>query len=170
MSAQDTANLIGSHLRHWAFVRLGLLKIRQDLERRGEEHDLSKLNPDDELAGFSRINATAREHPYGSDEYKAALAAEQPTIASHYGANSHHPEHHRTPAEMGWLDLVEMVCDWKAAQMAYGRQSWSKSMQVNRGRWGGKFTAGQWWLIEQVAAFLDDAPETAAALRDGDDA
>lgn len=152
----DVANLTANHLRHWAYVRHGLARIRHELELRGEHHDLSKLDPEGELHGFARINATARQHPYGSEEYQASIAAERSTVISHYAANSHHPEHYSDLSTMGWLDIVEMVCDWWSAQQTYGsKRPWADTLRYNIESWA--WTPEQRWLIVQVATFLGGA-------------
>lgn len=151
----DGVKLLRTFALHTLHVRRNLLAVRQDLERRAEEHDASKLH-DDEFDGFARINATAREFPYGSPEYRASLDAERPTINRHNARNSHHPEHHDQVTDMGWLDIIEMVCDWRAAWEAYGKQgTWRHGMQIQRGRFA--FADEQWWLVEQVAAYLEEA-------------
>lgn len=139
-------------IRHITEVRRAILRVRHDLESRAEAHDLSKWSPE-EFPGFTRINATARQHPYGSEEYKASIRAEKPTVKRHQEGNSHHPEAHEPFLyEMGWLDLIEMVCDWWAASQTYGTTPWPEVLQRQRERW--KWSPEQWWLIEQVAGFL----------------
>lgn len=165
---QDAIQLIRARTQHVNFVQEGLLVIAQALQRRGLVHDRSKFSAD-EFAGFCRINAVAREHPYGSAEYRAGLKQEKPTIELHYARNSHHPEHHdeaeagskgtwedRTRVEaMGFLDIIEMVCDWRSAYLAYGSQgTWEENMDRQRERYKDWFSSGQWLLLEQVAAFI----------------
>jgi len=67
----DAFGLLRSYSRHRDFVRLALLHVTQALERRGVEHDASKML-DDEFAGFARINAAARVQKFGSPEYAEA--------------------------------------------------------------------------------------------------
>ncbi len=149
----ESAVLATMH-RHLVYLREGLMKIRHALEHRGLVHDQSKFGSE-EFAGFSRINATARQYPYGSEEYKSALRAERPTIDSHYKNNSHHPEFHENLSDMGWLDITEMVCDWWAAGQAYGTTPWHKTLEIQKERFD--WSPEQWWLIEQVASFLGDS-------------
>lgn len=164
----DAVLTLRTMIAHITHVRAGLERAADDLRRRSLLHDLSKLSAD-EFEGFTRINRAAREHSYGSEEYRAGLRVEKPTIDLHYSRNSHHPEHHEaqlpTWAEphlcraeaMGWLDLVEMVCDWRAAYLAYGSQgTWEENINRQRERYaqGEWFSVGQWWLIEQVARWV----------------
>jgi hypothetical protein len=56
-------------------------------------------------------------------------------LAHHYAANAHHPEHHVNGiAGMTLIDLVEMLCDWKAAGQRHANGSIEKSLAVNRER------------------------------------
>lgn len=158
--SDDAIQTLRTIAAHRDYVRLGLLDIRQELERRALAHDLSKLSGD-EFDGFTRINRAAREHPYGSEEYRAGLRQEKPTIDLHYSRNSHHPEHHKLPhrecvqESMDFLDLIEMVCDWYAAFQTYGSQgTWEENMEKQRGRFGETFSDGQWWLIFEVANWI----------------
>ena len=75
-SPDDAFGLLRSYSRHRDFVRLALLRVQQELERRGVEHDASKM-ADDEFAGFARINAIARVHKFGSPEYAESMKQER---------------------------------------------------------------------------------------------
>lgn len=153
----DGVHLIRNYILHCRLVRSGIQQVRHELERRELHHDDSKMTLD-EFAGFTRINAAAREHPFGSEEYREGLRREKPVIDLHYSRNSHHPEFHGTDAQpkgMGWLDIVEMVCDWRGAYLAYGSQgSWQDNMEKQKQRYAGSLSAEQWWLVDQVARFL----------------
>ena len=174
IKVEDAVQLLRTVAQHRDYVRVAIQRVTQELERRALAHDLSKLN-EDEFAGFSRINRAAREHPYGSEQYRAGLRQEKPTIDLHYSRNSHHPEFHRdqggkpdptdpsvnigglcVAGSMGFLDIIEMVCDWRGAYLGYGSQgSWQENMERQRKRYEGWFTVGQWWLINQVAGILE---------------
>jgi len=142
-------------IAHRDHVRLNMGKLSNEIERRALAHDLSKLSAE-EMAGFVRINRAAREHPYGSEEYRESLASENRKdgcIAIHYERNSHHPEHYDSPKEMGFLDLIEMVMDWKAASDTYGKMTLRGSLPHHRERFD--FTPEQWWLIESVVDWIE---------------
>lgn len=158
INPEDGVQLLRSYLLHCRCVRRGLARVVRAIEERAESHDDSKLYAD-EFAGFSRINKAAREHPYGSEEYRAGLRQEKPVIDLHYSRNSHHPEHrgHELPVDMTWLDIMEMVCDWRGAYLAYGSQgTWSDNLARQRQRYANHFTHEQWWMIDQIAAFVAD--------------
>jgi hypothetical protein len=72
---------------------------------------------------------------YGSDEYKGFLGAMKPMLDHHYANNRHHPEHHATGIDgMTLLDVVEMLCDWKAAGERHANGSIAASLKHNRTR------------------------------------
>lgn len=153
--------MLATQLRHVSHLQEAMLNIVHELELRSQRHDRSKLGPD-ELPGFARINAAARNHVFGSDEYRAALKVEKPTIDRHYASNSHHPEFHEPAKSMGWIDIIEMVCDWQAAGVTYGKiGSLRKSLEVQKDKLSDmNMSSHQWWLVEQVAEFLEPASVT----------
>lgn len=148
----DAAVTLATTLRHRELVRLALRRVAVQLEQRGLLHDLSKWS-EDELSGFVRINRVAREHAYGSEEYRASMRREEETIRLHYSRNSHHPEYHDDIRQMGVLDLLEMVCDWWAASITYGKISLADSLEVHRERFD--FSPEQWWVIEQFTLLFE---------------
>jgi hypothetical protein len=155
---QDGFGLVRSFLRHTQFVRLALSRVQNALACRGIVHDLSKLL-DDEFTGFSRINAHARVHKFGSPEYAAGMQQERETINRHFMRNSHHPEY--ALPELGhqpmtFLDVIEMVCDWWGAARGYDdSRSWRETVALNLEHKGKYLSPEQRWLAEEVAAFLE---------------
>ena len=135
---------------------MALDEIAHELERRGMAHDLSKML-DDEFAGFSRINAAARINKFGSPEYSEAMKRESGTIDLHFSRNSHHAEYaavHGGP-ELTFLDIIEMVCDWRGAQQGYNDpRPWLETVELNFKAKGKYLSPEQLWLARQVAAFL----------------
>jgi len=173
----DAFGLLRSYSRHRDYVRLALAFVTQALERRAIEHDASKML-DDEFAGFARINAIARVHKFGSEEYKASMKQEKATIDLHFSRNSHHPErpkliadadplahddfHYwnaRDAARMTFLDVIEMVCDWWGARKGYddNRMPWLESVAMNLKSKGDHLSEWQIALVHEVAAFLEQA-------------
>lgn len=145
-SRPDTYDHIGK-------VRYYLGRVVGNLIDRANVHDASKLvSPEVEM--FDEFTPKLRDLVYGSDEYKATTKAMGAALEHHYEANSHHPEHFENEiAGMSLLDLIEMLCDWKAAserhsnrpQMpaAEGRAEAPKydsnimrSIGLNQERWG----------------------------------
>ena len=163
----DLFTTLATMAHHRARVQEGLQRVIQELERRAARHDLSKFTPD-ELPGFARINRAAREHLYGSPEYRASLKAEKPTIETHYRRNDHHPEywddpsHNIGPGMMPVCALIEMVCDWWAAWTVYEghkapemRASWRDNMDKQRKRFAETFSPGQWQVIDEISWLME---------------
>jgi hypothetical protein len=169
----DAFGLLRSYSRHISFVRLGLAHVAQALERRGLEHDTSKML-DDEFAGFARINAAARINKFGSPEYSESMARERAVIDLHFSRNTHHPErptllHRDEPDDaryaagmyedaMTFLDVIEMVCDWWGARRGYDDpRPWEESVKLNLAAKGKYLSPEQLWLARSVADFLAGA-------------
>ena len=106
-----------------------------------EFHDDSKLeSPEKET--FDRVTPLLRDLTYGSEEYKASLESMGPALQHHYDSNSHHPEHAQRKSGLPGLsgmtlvDIVEMLCDWKAATERHADGSLAKSLKINPARFG----------------------------------
>lgn len=145
-------------LKHCSLVKQSLMKITQNLNERAEVHDRSKMD-DDEFEGFCWFNRMNPDLEYGSNEYKEAFESIKPhtekAIKKHQSRNSHHPEYHGDDVKsMGWLDIIEMVCDWHAASQTYSNTgSFQKSVALCKKKYN--FSTEQLWLIDEVAKFLE---------------
>lgn len=117
-------------------VRGYLSRVIRDLLARANAHDQSKLvGPERDI--FDRYTPMLAQTTYGTDEYRGHLAAMRPALEHHYRENSHHPEHYANGiAGMDLLDLIEMVCDWKAASERHVDGNLLDSIEVNAGRFG----------------------------------
>lgn len=105
---------------HIARVRELMLRAIEQLLRRAHEHDQSKLR-EPELSVFNEFTPRLAEVEYDSDEYKAALEGMGDGLQHHYKVNRHHPEYFEQGiGEMNLLDLLELLCDWKAAGERHG--------------------------------------------------
>lgn len=114
---------------------------------RAVHHDMSKL-VEPEKSGFDVLTAQLAELVYGSPEYRAALEAGKSTIEHHYAHNTHHPERYPDGiAGMSLLDVVEMLCDWKAASERTKQGSIAASLVHNKERFG---------ISDQLAAILEN--------------
>lgn len=126
-STQDT-------LDHIAKVQTQIGYVVTDLIERANQHDRSKLLPPEKEV-FDRVTPKLQTLTYGSDEYKASLAEMGPALKHHYNHNSHHPEFYtRGVDDMTLMDLIEMLCDWRAASMRHANGSIAKSLEINRSR------------------------------------
>lgn len=123
-------------MRHSRRVDELLLQIIIALQERVTRHDLSKMAPP-EKAVFDRLTPRLKNSTYGSEEYKASLADMGEVLVHHYGANRHHPEHYDAGiAGMTVVDLVEMLCDWKAATERHEDGSLARSLTIQEARFG----------------------------------
>ncbi len=53
----------------------------------------------------------------------------------HYAQNRHHPEHYKNGIDdMTLVDLVEMLCDWKAATLKHNDGNILRSLEINSKR------------------------------------
>lgn len=143
-------------LRHMETVRNYLNTCIHELLRRGEQHDQSKLEPP-EVEAYDAITDGLRGLTYGSEAYRAVLEANKPAIDHHYQTYRHHPEYFpRGYLDMTLIDLMEMVCDWKAATMRHADGNLDKSITINQQRFGYSEDIAQifrntaLWLSEQA--------------------
>ena len=126
--------------KHIAKVQYYIKLITDELTLRGLNHDLSKLtSPEVEIfAKNTRKLARLKfqnENGEMSEEYKASLAAISPATAHHYAVNRHHPEHYPNGINgMDLVDIVEMLCDWKAASLRQHDGNLLKSIEANAKR------------------------------------
>lgn len=122
---------------HISRVRELLGDVARRLIHRADEHDRSKL-VEPELSVFNEFTPKLRDTPYGSEEYKGYLRDMGVALAHHYEHNAHHPEHHERGIQaMSLLDLIEMVCDWKAAGERHGDGGdIVRSIEQNQARFG----------------------------------
>ena len=119
---------------HISQVREFMAVSVQELLNRAQNHDRSKLeSPEIEI--FTEYTPKLKNSTYGSDEYKTFLKKMQVGLKHHYEHNSHHPEHYQSGINgMDLFDLVEMICDWKAAVMRHADGDINKSLEINRER------------------------------------
>lgn len=121
-------------LEHIGKVQQNMWEFLNDLAKRSDVHDQSKLQSPEKEA-FDEVTPQLRGLTYGSDEYKASIAKLGEALTHHYANNSHHPEHYPNGIEgMTLCDLVEMFCDWKAASERHANGNFEHSIEINRER------------------------------------
>jgi hypothetical protein len=121
-------------LKHIKIVRNLMQSMINGLRARARRHDQSKLDRP-EVAIFTEYTPKLAGSTYGSDEYKQLLAEMKPALDHHYAHNSHHPEHFPDGVDgMTLLDVVEMLCDWKAATLRHNDGDIRKSLEINTHR------------------------------------
>jgi hypothetical protein len=128
-SRQDT-------LQHIEQVRHFMDKVIADLIARAACHDASKLeSPEKDV--FDEFTPRLKSSTYGSEEYKEYLQAMGGALKHHYAKNSHHPEHRPNGIKgMSLVDLLEMLCDWKAATLRHANGDIRRSIEQNQQRFG----------------------------------
>lgn len=123
-------------MRHSRRVDELLLQAMSAVQARVTRHDLSKMEPP-EKAVFDRVTPLLKSSTYGSDAYKASLVDMGHGLAHHYAGNRHHPEHFQTGISgMTLVDLIEMLCDWKAATERHDDGSLARSLTIQQARFG----------------------------------
>jgi len=110
--------------KHRAILGRFMLRVCLRLLKRAWRHDLSKYNPRE------CHDLVLARHKYAgvipsSPEYIKSLELVTSSLDYHFQANSHHPEHFMlidnqffglgaSVEGMPLLDVIEMLCDWKA--------------------------------------------------------
>lgn len=155
----DSRGDTGEHILH---VAQYMSRLIAHLIQRAAVHDASKLESP-EVEVFDEVTPLLRDMTYGSDEYKASLARMRPALEHHYAHNSHHPEHYPDGIRgMCLLDLVEMLCDWKAATLRHADGDILRSIEINQQRFGYSDDLKQIFL-NTVKYFADEAPADATS-------
>ena len=117
-------------------VSIRLHKVARELMKRGIGHDRSKLDsPEAEI--FEIYTPKLKGTTYGSDEYKSYLKEMKVALDHHYAVNRHHPEFHKDGIKgLDLLELLELLCDWKAATERHADGDILKSLEINQKRFG----------------------------------
>lgn len=140
-------------MRHIETVRNYLNLCIKELLTRQEQHDQSKLESP-EVEAYDAITHRLRGLTYGSDEYTATLQEYAPAIQHHYRHNRHHPEWHKAGiAGMTLIDLVEMLCDWRAASLRHADGDLFRSIAINQERFG--YSDEVRAILENTALWLE---------------
>ena len=141
-------------ISHICKVRDYLNVCVEELLRRGENHDKTKLN-NPELDLFVEYTPKLAACTYGSDEYKENLDAIKVALEHHYANNRHHPEYFSNGwKDMTLIDLLEMVCDWMAAVKRHPNGDIQKSLEINRDRF--KMPAYLIKILDNTINYIDN--------------
>lgn len=140
----------------WAHIQRvrDFLKLAQDdLQRRSDEHDRSKLIKP-ELAAFDIATPKLATLEYGSEDYKQSLRDLGPALTHHFAENDHHPEHFENGVDgMSLMALIEMLCDWRAASERV-KQRTDDPEKVKTFESGLAFNFERFGIGEQLASVL----------------
>lgn len=123
-------------LEHIHKVREYLYFIVDELKKRGLEHDRLKMeSPEVEI--FTEYTPKLANTTYLSEEYNNSLKEMNKALKHHYENYRHHPEHFTNGInDMNLIDIVEMICDWKAASLRHNDGDIKKSIEINAERFG----------------------------------
>lgn len=123
-------------IKHIENVRKFIRIFTGKLTKRGVDHDAKKLeSPEVEI--FTEYTPRLATVEYGSEEYKDCLKHMDVALQHHYASYRHHPEHFEHGIDdMNLVDIVEMLCDWKAASLRHNDGNLLKSIELNAKRFG----------------------------------
>jgi hypothetical protein len=106
-------------LEHIRQVRLLLTQVVEEVMKRGDKHDDSKLHAPEKVS-YDEVVPQLKTLTYGSKEYRDTLKEMKGAIKHHYDNNRHHPEHFKGGVkDMTLIDIMEMLADWKAATLRH---------------------------------------------------
>lgn len=109
--------------------------INYEILKRGKNHDKSKLRYPEVDKFSSYLKDKNRNNQYGSEEYKKFLEDMKITLNHHYQENRHHPEHFKNGIlDMNLIDLIELICDWKATSTINKNDDLIKSIILGQER------------------------------------
>lgn len=128
--------------------------VKRKLGQRQRFHDATKIKSP-EIEYFTKFTPKLKDATYGSEEYKGFLAGMKPALDHHYANNRHHPEHFDNGINgMNLVDIVEMMCDWKASSARHADGNIRKSLEINRGRFN--IDAQLYQILLNTIEYLND--------------
>lgn len=155
MKKYDSEEDTKEHIRR---VRFYLVKCINELSGRSYNHDRDKIEDPVEKRLFDEYTPKLRECTYGSDEYKEFLKGLKEGLDIHYKNNRHHPEHFENGIkDMNLIDLLEMICDWKAASERHADGDVYKSLVINKERFG--YSDELYNILKNTVDFLVSSAE-----------
>lgn len=120
--------------KHIECVRKYIRFFTDALTTRGFGHDKSKLESP-EVEVFAEYTPKLATCEYNSEEYKNNLKEMQHALSHHYAKNRHHPEHFQKGIlDMNLVDIIELLCDWKASTQRQHNGNLLKSIEINAQR------------------------------------
>lgn len=124
-------------LKHIKRVKLYIKSCVKELHNRTKLHDRDKIHNVIEKALFDEFTPKLKDCTYGSDEYTLYLNSLKSALDIHYSVNRHHPEHFVNGINgMNLIDVLEMICDWKAASERHADGDIFRSIEINQNRFG----------------------------------
>lgn len=122
-------------LRHIELVMQLLATMQHEISKRMFTHDRSKLESP-EMEMFEQFADQLAGMTYGSPEYHECLGRmKSMALGHHYANNKHHPEFFANGVDgMSLIDLIEMICDWKASSKRHQNGDIYKSIEISTER------------------------------------
>lgn len=155
MKKYDSEEDTKEHIRR---VRFYLVKCINEFSARAYNHDRDKIEDPVEKRLFDEYTPKLRDCTYGSDEYKEFLKGLKEGLDIHYKNNRHHPEHFENGIkDMNLIDLLEMICDWKAASERHADGDVYKSLVINKQRFG--YSDELYNILKNTVDFLVSSAE-----------
>lgn len=105
-------------ISHIFMIQQYIHEIMGKLQYRALNHDRSKLNsPEKEY--FDKFTPLLSSTEYDSPEYREYIKEMKVAVDFHHKNNRHHTEYFKNGIEdMNLIDIIEMLCDWKAATLS----------------------------------------------------
>lgn len=134
MKKYDSRKDTTKHIKRVGFY---LKKCRAEIAKKARQHDYDKIHNKTEKKLFDEYTPKLKNCTYGGEEYKIYLKGLREGLNIHYANNRHHPEHFENGVQgMNLLDLIEMICDWKAASERHADGDIYRSLEINQERFG----------------------------------
>lgn len=141
-------------IKHIETVRKYIKVAIDKLWQRGIDHDKTKLESP-EVEGFAEYGDRLRSLTYGTEEYEKNLAELNKALEHHYAKNKHHPEHYKDGInDMSLIDLIEMLCDWKASTFRQDNGNLLQTIDKNAERF--KIEPQLLRILENTAKLFDE--------------
>ena len=121
--------------QHRLSLQVGIQRITDELFGRAIKHDIDKLK-EENFEVFYLAQKNFANVKFCSDGHKKAMESLKPAIDEHYKVAEHHPQHHENGVNgMTLIDMLEMLVDWKSANVAYcNGGTFIESMKSNKER------------------------------------
>ena len=118
------------YIQHIQWLMEGMAWVQQQIMKRMLTHDRSKIGPE-ELDAYAEVVPGFKNFTYGTPEHKAHGDKLGPAWQHHTEHNKHHVEHFEHGiSDMTLIDLIEMVCDWRAAALRSGTWDYETSLTM----------------------------------------
>jgi hypothetical protein len=131
-SVEDYVAHYRDYIEHIQWLMEGMGFVINALILRMLTHDRTKIQPP-ELEVYAAVVPAFKELTFGTPEHEANGKRLGPAWQHHTQHNRHHPQHFEGGIDdMTLIDLIEMVCDWRAAALRQGKFDVNQSLDVLR--------------------------------------